>query len=64
LLQKHLCVGDFALCKAGMLDVRKQQLFVADSLPIQAETIVASEMAWLDGFFKMHSTASQSAKAS
>jgi hypothetical protein len=57
LLQKHLCVGEFANCKSGILDLRKGELFLADALPSHIEAMVASEFAWLDGFFKSYSEA-------
>jgi hypothetical protein len=57
LLEKHLCVGDFADCKGGILDLRKRELFLADALPANIEAMVTSEFAWLDNFFKAHSKA-------
>lgn len=57
LLQKNLCVGESAHCKAGILDLRKGELYVADALPANVEAMVASEFAWLDGFFKQYSKA-------
>jgi hypothetical protein len=57
LLQKHLCVGDFADCKGGILDLRRRELFLSDALPANVESMVTSEFAWLDGFFKLQSKA-------
>jgi hypothetical protein len=57
LLQKNLCVGDLADCKAGILDLRKRELYVADVLPANVEAMVTSEFAWLDGFFKQYDKA-------
>jgi hypothetical protein len=57
LLEKHLCVKSFASCKAGILDLRKGELLVADALPANIEAIVTSEFAWLDGFFQAQSKA-------
>jgi hypothetical protein len=57
LLQKHLCIGDFADCKGGILDLRRRELFVSDALPANIEAMVTSEFAWLDGFFKTESEA-------
>jgi hypothetical protein len=57
LLEKHLCIGDFAHCKAGILDLRRRELFAADALPPNIEAMVTSEFAWLDGFFKAYSKA-------
>jgi hypothetical protein len=55
--EKHLCVGDFADCKGGILDLRRRELFVADALPPNVEAMVTSEFAWLDGFFKAYGKA-------
>jgi hypothetical protein len=52
LLERHLCVGDFADCKGGILDLRRRELFGADALPATIAAMVASEFAWLDGFFE------------
>jgi len=57
LLEKNLCVGDFAHCKAGILDLRKREIYVTDALPANIEAMVQSEFAWLDGFFKQYSKA-------
>jgi hypothetical protein len=57
LLQTNLCVGEFAECKAGILDLRKKELYVADAFPANVEAMVTSEFAWLDGFFKQYSKA-------
>jgi hypothetical protein len=57
LLQKHLCQGDFADCKGGILDLRRRELFVSDALPANVEAMVTTELAWLDGFFKVHKKA-------
>jgi hypothetical protein len=57
LLQKHLCLGDFAECKGGILDLRRRELFVSDALPSNIAAMVTSELAWLDGFFKAQSEA-------
>ena len=57
LIQKTICVGDFADCKGGILDLRKRELYVADALPTNVEAMIASEFAWLDGFFSAHSKA-------
>ncbi len=57
LLEKHLCVGDFADCKGGILDLRKRELLVADALPANVEAMVTSEFAWLDSFFKPYAKA-------
>lgn len=56
-LQKHLCQGDFVHCRAGILDLRKRELYLADALPANIEAIATSELAWLDGFFKAYSKA-------
>jgi hypothetical protein len=57
LLQKHLCKDAFKDCKAGMLDLRKGELYLADALPPTIEAMVTSEFAWLDSFFKSYKTA-------
>jgi hypothetical protein len=57
LLEKHLCVGEFADCKAAILDVRKRELNVADLHRPSYQAMVASEFAWLDSFFELHSKA-------
>jgi hypothetical protein len=54
LLEKHLCVGDFVDCKAGILDVRKRELLVAEKHRPSYQAMVASEFAWLDSFFESH----------
>lgn len=57
LLQNHLCKEGFADCRAGVLDLRKRNLFIADALPPNMGAIVASELAWADGFFKAQKAA-------
>jgi hypothetical protein len=52
LLQKNLCVGEWAHCKAGILDLRKGATYVTDALPRNVEAMVTSELAWLDSFFQ------------
>jgi hypothetical protein len=57
LLEKHLCVGDWAHCKAGILDLRKGAMYTADALPRNVEAMATSEFAWLDGFFEQFTKA-------
>lgn len=57
LLEKHLCVDDFSHCKAGLLDLRKGDLLVADAIPSSMKIVIDSELAWIDNFFKEHSKA-------
>jgi hypothetical protein len=52
LLETHLAAGEFADCKAGILDLRKRDLLVYDILPPNVEAMATSELAWADGFFK------------
>jgi len=54
LMQKHLCVGECTDCAAGILDLRKRHLFVADSFPTRVEAMVTTEFAWADSFFREH----------
>jgi hypothetical protein len=53
-MQKHLCVGECTDCAAGILDLRKRHLFVADSFPTRVEAMVTTEFAWADSFFREH----------
>jgi hypothetical protein len=57
LMQQHLCVGQFADCTAALLDLRKGRLLVSDRLPANVSMMIASEMAWVDGFFEQHQKA-------
>lgn len=57
LLEKHLCINEFAGCKAVVVDLRKGTTFAADALPANIEPMVTSELAWLDSFFKIKSKA-------
>lgn len=57
LLQTHLCEGEFADCKGGILDLRKRNLFIADAMPANIAAMIATEFAWTDGFFKAHKKA-------
>jgi hypothetical protein len=50
LLQKHLCVADLTDCTAGILDLRKAELYTADALPGNIEAMINAEFAWLDSF--------------
>lgn len=62
LIQKHLCVGDFADCKAGILDLRRRELLVVNAgTPAVMEVMVATEFAWIDAFFKAHEDAAKAA---
>lgn len=62
LIQKYLCVGDYADCQAGILDLRKKHLLVVDPrLGSTLETMLASEFAWADSFFKTQSASSKAA---
>ncbi|WP_234678913.1 hypothetical protein [Bradyrhizobium monzae] len=54
LMKQNLCVGDFADCTPAILDLRKRELFIADALPPMIAPMVASELAWVDGFFKAY----------
>jgi hypothetical protein len=51
LLESHLAVGEFADCKAGILDLRKRDLLVYDAVPRNVQAMVTSELAWVDSFF-------------
>jgi hypothetical protein len=51
-MQQHLCVGEFANCIPAILDLRKRELFLARAVPPMIGPMVASELAWVDGFFK------------
>ncbi len=61
LMQKHLCVGEFADCRAGILDLRKKELLVVDGTPQVLDMMVASEFAWIDSFFKAQEAAVEAA---
>jgi hypothetical protein len=61
LMQKHLCVGEFADCRAGILDLRKKELLVVDGTPKVMDLMVASEFAWVDSFFKAQAEAAAAA---
>jgi len=62
LIKKHLCVGDYADCKAGILDLRKKELLLVDSgTPQVLDMMVASEFAWADSFFKAQDDATKAA---
>jgi hypothetical protein len=52
LMREHLCIGEFVDCIPAILDLRKRELFVAESLPPMIGPMVASELAWADGFFE------------
>jgi hypothetical protein len=57
LLEKGLCTGEYENCKAGILDLRRSSLFVYDALPRSVQTMVTTELAWADSFFKTHAKA-------
>lgn len=57
LMKEHLCKGDFADCTPTILDLQKRELFIAEALPPMIGPMVASELAWADGFFKAYSKA-------
>jgi|SRR5882757_3355221 hypothetical protein len=57
LMKQYLCIGEFADCVPAILDLRKRELFIADALPPMIGPMVASELAWADGFFKAYSKA-------
>jgi hypothetical protein len=60
LIQKHLCVGEFVDCKAGILDLRKKELLLADTgSPQVMEMMIASEFAWIDSYFKSQEDAAK-----
>jgi hypothetical protein len=62
LMQKHLCVGEFADCKPGILDLRKKHLHILEvSSPQIMDTMVATEFAWVDSFFKSQEDATKAA---
>jgi hypothetical protein len=51
LIQKHLCVGDFADCTAGILDLRKKELLDIQGNDQVMDLLISSEFAWIDNFF-------------
>lgn len=57
LLKQHLCVNEFADCVPSILDLRRGELFIAESLPPLVGITVASELAWADGFFQAYAKA-------
>jgi hypothetical protein len=57
LLRTHLACGEFADCDAGVLDLRRRDLFVYDALPLNVQAMVASELAWAASFFKLQKKA-------
>lgn len=57
LMQQHLCVEEFAKCVPAILDLRKRELFIARAVPPMIEAMVASELAWADGFFNAFANA-------
>jgi hypothetical protein len=56
-MQQHLCTGNFSNCIPAILDLRKQELFISDTLPPMIAPMVASELAWVDRFFKAYAKA-------
>lgn len=62
LIQKHLCIGEFADCKAGILDLRKKELMLVDrGSPQVMDMMISSEFAWVDSFFKAQEAATKAA---
>lgn len=57
LIQKNLCVGEFADCKAGILDLRKRELLLTEGNEVVMDLMVSSEFAFIDNFFKAHDPA-------
>ena len=54
LIEKYLCVGEYADCTAGILDLRRKE--VLDHAPDDRamDLMIAGEFAWIDGFFQAH----------
>jgi len=57
LIQEYLCRAEFGDCEGAVLDLRKRELYLAAAIPPNIPMIVASELAWVDGFFKAHKKA-------
>ena len=51
LLKENLCLNEFSNCVPAILDLRKRSLFISDAIPRVVGPMVASEIAWADGFF-------------
>jgi hypothetical protein len=52
LLKQNLCVAEYGDCVPSILDLRKVALYISEAIPPLAGAMVASEMAWADGFFE------------
>jgi hypothetical protein len=54
LIEKHLCVGEFKDCKAGILDLRRREVLDHAADDIAMDLMIAGEFAWIDAFFQAH----------
>jgi hypothetical protein len=52
LIEKHLCVGSYSDCKAGILDLWRKAVLVHEPDDIAMDLMIAGEFAWIDGFFQ------------
>jgi hypothetical protein len=52
LIEKHLCVGKFSSCKAGILDLRRKEVLDHSSDDQAMDILIAGEFAWADAFFQ------------
>ena len=52
MIYKYLCLGEFADCQPGILDLRKREIFAAPYDAAAMDLMLDYEFSWADSFFK------------
>jgi len=63
MMEKNLVVGDFANCKAGILDLRKCKILSPQADALAMDLLLDSEFGWVDSFFEAQKDQAKKAAA-